>query len=166
MNLTPHRALALLVATTLTPVVATLTLTGSPARAATTSTAPLLYAKQAFRAANAVREDRDRVRTRSNACLQRFANRQANALAATNLPALQHSHHQDLDPVLRRCGLHLAGENLALGFPGGRAAVTAWMRSPSHRANILERRYRLMAVAARQTDAGAWIAVQLFGRKA
>jgi uncharacterized protein YkwD len=37
-----------------------------------------------------------------------------------------------------------AGENLAAGFHDARSAVTAWMDSPGHRANILNNEYTHM----------------------
>lgn len=40
-----------------------------------------------------------------------------------------------------------AGENIAAGFVTARAFVKAWMNSPTHRANILEPRFRKIAVA-------------------
>lgn len=43
----------------------------------------------------------------------------------------------------------VAGENLAKGFKTTESTVTAWMNSPSHRANILDRGY---------TDAGIGVA--------
>lgn len=155
-----HRAARTLPAALLLSLVTPLVvLTGGSANAATEEQAT--YAKQAFRATNNVREARDKVRLRDNACLQRFANAHANRLAEQ--AALV---HQDLSPILDDCDLALTGENLALGYSTGKAAVkNGWMHSPGHRANLLERRYRVMAIAARQTDSGHWVAVQLFGRK-
>ena len=138
-----------------------------PAASAEPSLSPTTYSRQAFRTTNHVRVDREKVRTAGNPCLQRFANRQARSLAADDPDHLDPKDHQPLGPILKKCELNLVGENLALGFKSGRAAVRAgWMKSPSHRANVLERRYRLMALASRQTESGHWIAVQLFGRKA
>jgi hypothetical protein len=58
------------------------------------------------------------------------------------------------------------GENLALGFfPSDERLVAAWMKSPEHRKNILERGYREMgAAAAPGTMEGkrVWLAVQVF----
>ena len=139
----------------------------APAAATEPSLSPTTYSKQAFRTTNRVRVDREKLRTRANGCLQRFANRQARSLAADDPDHLDPKDHQPLGPILKKCELNLVGENLALGFENGRAAVKAgWMKSPSHRANVLERRYRLMALASRQTESGHWVAVQLFGRKA
>ena len=43
--------------------------------------------------------------------------------------------------------------------------VQAWMASPGHRANILNRGFRIVAVAARQSAGGRWYSAQVFGRR-
>lgn len=62
----------------------------------------------------------------------------------------------------------LVGENIALGnFGGDEALVQAWMDSPGHRANILNKRYTEIGIAAKKgLYAGkmVWLAVQIFGR--
>ncbi len=62
----------------------------------------------------------------------------------------------------------IIGENLALGnFADDEALVDAWMESPGHRANILDKRYTEIGVAVRQglyEGKLTWIAVQEFGR--
>ncbi len=59
------------------------------------------------------------------------------------------------------------GENLALGdFTSNNDVVTAWMKSPGHRANILNTKYTEIGVAARKaTYQGntVWFVVQHFG---
>ena len=108
-----------------------------------------------------MRANRDKVRLKHSDCLQKFANAQATLLAD-----LDKLVHQDLGPILNKCNLNLTGENLAIGYDTGKSVVkNGWMKSKLHRANILERRYRVMAIAARKTDLGLWVAVQLFGRK-
>jgi uncharacterized protein YkwD len=55
----------------------------------------------------------------------------------------------------------MCGENIASGYPTPREVVQAWMASPSHRANILERRFRDIGLAfceAPGTDSGVlWV---------
>ena len=41
-----------------------------------------------------------------------------------------------------------AGENLAKGYTADAAKVDAWMKSPSHKANILDRNYKEMGSAS------------------
>ncbi len=60
------------------------------------------------------------------------------------------------------------GENIALGnFDNDEDIVQAWMNSPGHRANILNKRYREIGIAAKKgiyDGDEVWIAVQIFGR--
>jgi uncharacterized protein YkwD len=39
------------------------------------------------------------------------------------------------------------------------------MKSEGHRRNILDRRFRLMAIAARKGDDDRWYVAQVFGRR-
>ncbi len=59
------------------------------------------------------------------------------------------------------------GENLALGnFENDQALVQAWMDSPGHRANIMDRRFQDIGVAAVKgifEGRSTWLAVQIFG---
>ncbi len=45
-------------------------------------------------------------------------------------------------------------ENIAMGQPDSQSVLRSWMNSPGHRANILNRSYRRIGVAAYQTDEG------------
>lgn len=60
------------------------------------------------------------------------------------------------------------GENLALGdFVSSREVVTGWMNSPGHRANIMNKSYKEIGVAAlvgKYEGYTVWFAVQEFGR--
>lgn len=62
----------------------------------------------------------------------------------------------------------VVGENLALGnFKDDQAVVTAWMKSPGHRANILNARYQEIGVAVKRGNfegREVWLAVQEFGK--
>ncbi len=61
----------------------------------------------------------------------------------------------------------IVGENLALGdFGSDEKLVTAWMNSPGHRANILNRSYQEIGVAVGKgmyDGRETWLAVQSFG---
>ena len=133
-----------------------------PAPDAVADTTAGSYSRAAFRTTNHQRVKHDRVRLRKGDCLRGFARKQA-ARMATREDAL----HQDLQPILKKCGMRLVGENVAAGFPSGRSVVIdGWMKSEDHRANILERRYRRMAIVARKGDDGRWYVSQVFGRAA
>ena len=134
------------------------TLWSAPAQAQTPEGT---YQRQIFTATNHQRERHDRVEFRHQACVQAFAVRQARRMARQ-----ERMFHQDLGPILRQCGLRAVGENVAYGYPNGRTLVNhGWMRSEGHRANILNRTFRLLGVGARRGDDGRWYAAQVFGRK-
>ena len=118
------------------------------------------YQRQAFGATNQQRDRHDRVALRHQDCVQRYAVRQARRMAGQ-----ERMFHQDLGRVLRDCGLRMAGENVAYGYPTGRSVVNqGWMHSEGHRANILNPAYRLLGTGARRGDDGRWYAAQVFGR--
>jgi uncharacterized protein YkwD len=129
-----------------------------PAEAATPAAT---YQNQAFAATNHHRANHHLVTLRRQHCVQTFAVRQARRMAR------QHRmFHQHLGPILRQCGLSRVGENVAYGYPTGRSVVNdGWMHSPGHRANILDRRYRVMGIGARKSG-GRWYVSQVFGRPA
>jgi uncharacterized protein YkwD len=119
------------------------------------------YATSAFKATNERRADHGRAQLSRGDCLQRYARQQA-----TRMANQRRMYHQSLRPILRACGMRMVGENVAYGYPNGRAVVRGWMNSPGHRANILKREYRRMGLAARKGSDGRWYACQVFGRKA
>jgi uncharacterized protein YkwD len=119
------------------------------------------YAEAAVKATNAAREANDRKPLRADDCLRDFARKQAQAMAAE-----EEMYHQDLGPIMETCHLVSVGENVAYGYPTGRSVVNqGWMKSDGHRANILNRGFKLVAVAARRDDDGTWYAAQVFGRR-
>lgn len=141
-------------------VVAALALTASPAPVAVSAptAGEVKYQKKVKRIVNNVRANHDKVKLRKNTCLQRFANRHAERMAKR-----KRLFHQPLGPIMRRCGLRAAAENVAYHPGRPRAVVRAWMRSAGHRRNILGP-YRITGVAARKAG-GVWWVVQVFGRK-
>lgn len=140
--------------------VGTIAIPVAPAQAAT---AEAEYASSAFKATNNKRTHRDLRALERSQCLQRFAVKQATKMANQG-----RMFHQALAPIQSNCDLPHVGENVAYGFPSGQAVVAGWMRSPGHRANILDADFRLMGIAARQGDGdcGAptcWYVSQVFG---
>ena len=124
------------------------------ARASTT------YQAAIFGSSNHARRAHHRAAFRHQACVQRYAVRQAARMATQ-----QRMFHQDLGPVLRNCHLRKAGENVAYGFGTGSSVVTdGWMRSPEHRRNLLDPDFRVLGSGARLGRNGLWYAVQVFGR--
>ena len=61
-----------------------------------------------------------------------------------------------------------AGENLAIGFVDSSEVQNAWIASPTHKANIVNNKYKEIGIAVLKTSFGgnpATIIVQLFGAK-
>lgn len=131
---------------------------GAPATAAGRDAST--YVAQARKATNAERVKRQIRPLGTNRCLQRAAQRQAERMARSG--RLHHS--PDFGAIGRRCGLRAWGENVAYGGGNGKAVVKRWMGSSGHRANILNRDYRIVGIAAVRAR-GTWWAVQVFGRK-
>ena len=117
------------------------------------------YENSVYVNTNIQRDKYDRVALKGAKCLDTFAERQAKAMAAQ-----RRIYHQDLGPIMKTCNLSTVGENVAYGYPNGRSVVAAWMRSPGHRANILNPNFRLIAVGAYQDSHGSWYVAQVFGR--
>jgi uncharacterized protein YkwD len=155
MSRVPRRTLTALAAV----VAASSSLWLAPAEAATPQ---VTYQNQARVATNTARVAAGLVKVRKQDCVQRFATRQAKRMARQ-----ERMYHQDLGPILEQCHLSTVGENVAYGYATGIAVVNlGWMLSPSHRANILNPRYRLMGIGARKADNGQWYTAQVFGRRA
>jgi len=120
------------------------------------------YAQQATVATNAQRAGAGLPELATNKCLRRLAVRQATRMAQD-----KEISHQDLGPVLQKCHLAMAGENVAAGFRSGRSVVDdGWMHSEGHRANILNPSFTLVGIGARKGQNGRWYVAQVFGRKA
>ena len=117
------------------------------------------YETSVYNNTNIQRAKNDKVALKGAKCLDTYAERQAKRMADE-----QRMYHQQLGPILKACKLSMVGENVAYGYSNGKAAVTAWMNSPGHRANILNRKYRLIAVGAVQDKDGRWYVAQVFGR--
>lgn len=120
---------------------------------------PARYAHQAVHTTNVHRKAHHRRRLKVGPCLRKFAARQATRMAR------QHRmFHQRLRPVLRTCGLTVAGENVAYGYKNGWSVVNkGWMHSPEHKRNILDRRFGYVGIAARRSR-GVWYVSQVLGR--
>jgi uncharacterized protein YkwD len=159
-RIAPLLRVALLAVVALFPVSMLAAPAVSAAPAASAPSPSTRYANTAFNATNNVRAQNGRARLADSTCLKQFAAAQAQKMANQ-----RRIFHQDLGTILNRCDLGLVGENVAYGFPNGNAVVRGWMNSPGHRANILNRGYRQMAIAARRSNNGTWYVAQVFGRR-
>jgi len=73
--------------------------------------------------------------------------------------------HQSLAPFFRRCdGISTAGENIAYGYETPHALVSAWMRSPGHRANILSSSYTQVGIGVVVDSKGILWVSEIFRR--
>lgn len=117
------------------------------------------YQRQARAVTNDKRADHDVAALEREACIQRLARRHARAMAALDL-----LFHQDLDVALEECDLTAVAENVAVDHPTGRAAVRSWMKSPVHRAKLLDPGFRMLGMAVRTSTDGTPYAVQVFGQ--
>jgi uncharacterized protein YkwD len=72
--------------------------------------------------------------------------------------------HQNMRTILSGCRATVAAENLAAGPSSADQIVAAWMSSPGHRANILDRRLNRVGVAAVYRS-GIWFVVADFTRQ-
>lgn len=96
-------------------------------------------------------------------CETGFADRHAKKLATE-----KKLYHQDLRPILEKCGFRAVGENIAK-VPINQAPKTTvdlWINSPGHRANILNKQYDRIGVATWHNNAeGYKYVVQVFAKK-
>ena len=83
---------------------------------------------------------------------------------ARNMAKKQRMYHQELGPILSKCKLSQVGENIAFGYPSGKAVTKAWIASPPHKANLLNKRHRLIGVGAVQDSRGYWWVSEVLGR--
>jgi uncharacterized protein YkwD len=127
-----------------------------PAAAVTTTT----YESDVIKYANVERAKRDLAKVSPSACLDGFAERWAR-----NMASKQRMYHQNLGPILTTCRLSEVGENIAFGYPSGKSVTAAWMASPPHKANLLNRPHRLIGVGAVKDKHGWWWVSEVFGRK-
>jgi uncharacterized protein YkwD len=109
---------------------------------------------------NDERGDRQLALLRKSTCLDRYAERQARAMAKKKV-----MYHQKLGPVLSTCQLREVGENVAFGFATGEAVTAGWMASPPHQENLLNPDHRLIGVGAYQDSHGWWYVSQVLGVK-
>jgi uncharacterized protein YkwD len=134
----------------------------TPAVPPAPSTAPVSaadrYEADVLAATNAERRTAGLTALSAQACVDSFAEAQAQRMADQS-----RMYHQELSPVLSACGLRMVGENVAYGYPDGKAVTTGWMGSPGHRANILKPEYRVIGIGAAQNSQGRWYAAQVFG---
>lgn len=133
-----------------------LILTFTPASALTSTT----YESDVVARTNVKRVERDKVALRNQSCVDKYAERQAKWLASHQV-----LKHQNMKTILDACNLTGVAENIAFGFSTGNRVVTAFMKSPGHRANLLSSKMRYIGVGAVKDDDGIWWVSQVFGTR-
>jgi uncharacterized protein YkwD len=100
--------------------------------------------------------------------LMRAAQIQADQMAAFGTMAheLPGATYPTLGSRLTAVGYQIsaAGENIAEGQPTAASVMAGWMKSPGHRANILDTRYTEMGAAVARSAMGRLFYVQMFAR--
>ena len=97
-------------------------------------------------------------------CLYEVAGEWALHMTATN--RMFHRSDADLGARLARCAAGATygggGENVAMGYPDGNAAMAGWMASPGHRANILSSAYTHIGIGVARAADGRFYFAQNF----
>jgi uncharacterized protein YkwD len=150
-------------------LVVSMAATPSAAQAATTSSSSAArvqvrsisssYDYQILYWTNVARRQHGLRALKAGPCVDRFAENWTARMAGRG-----YFSHQHLRPVLRRCHRHTAGENIARssGSWSPYQVVQAWMHSPGHRRNILNRRYKALGVSAWRSASGGTYITQDF----
>jgi uncharacterized protein YkwD len=138
---------------------ATASLLAGPLADPVAASASSTYESDVIKYANVERTSRHLAKVSSSACLDSYAESWAR-----NMARKQRMYHQELGPILSKCKLSQVGENIAFGYPSGKAVTKAWMASPGHKANLLNKRHRLIGVGAVQDKKGYWWVSEVLGR--
>lgn len=113
----------------------------SPAHAAESQTYLNSYERRVVTAINAERARHGLRALRYTSCPDAYAERWASRLRTSST-----LYHQSMASVLRGCHATRASENIARARTSASNLVRLWMRSPGHRANILDRRVNQLGV--------------------
>ena len=87
---------------------------------------------------------------KENACLAKYARASAKRMAENN----SMTHATNLRNAISECGANKIGENIAAGFTDPIRLCAAWYNSETHRRNMLEPSYDLLAVASYKSSTG------------
>lgn len=99
----------------------------------------LKFENQVHRLINRERTRRGLPAVRQNNCAKSYAQDWSKVMDRRDL-----FEHSNLRSFFKRCpGFGYVGENIALGYLSPESVVDAWMRSPGHRRNILNRKFNV-----------------------
>ena len=92
------------------------------------------------------------------ACPDGFANRWSPVMAGNGSLS-----HQNLDPILSSCSARTTGENVGMNSSQDADSMfAAFMASPPHAANIVDRRFTAVGIGAYRDAKGTWWVTQDF----
>lgn len=111
-----------------------------------------------FRLTNGDREAKDRRALDLNAELSRYAKRHSRAMAERG----ELFHTKDLGAKLAGLDWSIGGENVGVG-PDLPDLESAFMGSPPHRKNILERGFYDVAIGVVESGGSFWVTVIFYG---
>jgi uncharacterized protein YkwD len=102
---------------------------------------------------NRARHSSGRAALGLNNTLSNYARKHSATMASTYL-----HHNLSLEKWLRKWNWRILGENVGVG-PSISVLHTAFMRSPSHKANIMDRRFRNIGVGVVSKGGRLWVTV-------
>lgn len=140
-------------------VLATSTVVAAPASAATTLTSQVVTLTNKYRAQKGC------AKLRVDARLNKAA--QAHSVDQAKRNLMTHTGIGGTTFVTRakRAGYAYAiGENVAFGYPTAQSVMTAWMKSPGHKANILNCKAKAIGVGIAYSTKRVPYWTQVFGR--
>ena len=114
--------------------------------------------RQMLSLTNEDRSQHDRRALQLNARISRYAERHSHAMAAAG----ELFHTPNLADRLQGLDWSLGGENVGVGASLA-DLQDAFMASPPHRRNILERRFDHAAIGIVQSDGSFWVTVIFYG---
>lgn len=118
---------------------------------------PATWQKRVLKLTNKKRARHGLKPVRYSKCAKKYARRWAKKMAAEDF-----FEHQDLSGLLSCPKVWVAGENIAMGYSKPGEVVRAWMKSPGHRAIILDKRFTQLSSVGVQAPNGDVYWVQNF----
>jgi uncharacterized protein YkwD len=142
---------------------ATVAMGASPASAATSLST---LESRAVKATNAARAAHKCAPLRVDGKLTTAARRHSTDMATKNYFSHVSKDGRAFTTRAAQAGYKAASaENIAWGYPTGDEVVKAWLKSPGHRANILNCKNRAVGVGVARKADGSLMWTQIFGRR-
>jgi uncharacterized protein YkwD len=148
---------------TVAVAVATVAVGGSPASAAVSGSS---LESRAVKATNTARAAKKCAPLRVDGRLTEAARKHSADMVSRNYFSHVSKDGSAFTTRAARAGYTAASaENIAWGYPTGDAVVTAWLKSPAHRDNILNCKNKAVGVGVARKADGTLMWTQVFGRR-